>query len=120
MTSLPTPVKRRLDVACRPCPVRSATPLTEELLLYRSSAMASLRRPSAQTIAVVLALADEPSTWRYGYELVQPTGDRGEPQLVPVTMAVLATPSATSSAGQAPARTDPRPQAAHPGPDAGP
>src|SRR4030095_4667193 len=74
MTSLPTPVKRRLDVACRPCPVRSATPLTEELLLYRFSAMASLRRPSAQTTAVVLALADEPATWRYGYELCQHLG----------------------------------------------
>ena len=29
------------------------------------------RRPSAQTAAVVVALADEPSTWRYGYELCQ-------------------------------------------------
>jgi len=27
------------------------------------------RRPSAQTTAVVLALAVEPSAWRYGYEL---------------------------------------------------
>jgi len=27
------------------------------------------RRPSAQTIAVVLALAEQPTTWRYGYEL---------------------------------------------------
>src|SRR5262245_12080152 len=31
--------------------------------------MARSRRPSAQTIAVVLALAETPSTWRYGYEL---------------------------------------------------
>ena len=29
------------------------------------------RRPSAQTTAVVLALAEEPATWRYGYELCQ-------------------------------------------------
>lgn len=29
------------------------------------------RRPSAQTIAVVLALAEEPATWRYGYALCQ-------------------------------------------------
>jgi DNA-binding PadR family transcriptional regulator len=29
------------------------------------------RRPSAQTTAVVLALAKEPATWRYGYELCQ-------------------------------------------------
>jgi len=29
------------------------------------------RRPSAQTTAVVLALAEVPTTWRYGYELCQ-------------------------------------------------
>jgi PadR family transcriptional regulator PadR len=29
------------------------------------------RRPSAQTTAVVLALAEEPPAWRYGYELCQ-------------------------------------------------
>jgi DNA-binding PadR family transcriptional regulator len=29
------------------------------------------RRPSAQTTAVVLALAEEPAAWRYGYELCQ-------------------------------------------------
>jgi PadR family transcriptional regulator, regulatory protein PadR len=33
--------------------------------------MTRARRPSAQTTAVVLALADEPATWRYGYELCQ-------------------------------------------------
>jgi PadR family transcriptional regulator PadR len=33
--------------------------------------MTRARRPSAQTTAVVLALADEPTTWRYGYELCQ-------------------------------------------------
>jgi len=27
------------------------------------------RRPSAQTTAVVLALAEEPTAWRYGYQL---------------------------------------------------
>jgi PadR family transcriptional regulator len=29
------------------------------------------RRPSAQTTAVVLALAEQPATWRYGYALCQ-------------------------------------------------
>jgi PadR family transcriptional regulator, regulatory protein PadR len=32
------------------------------------------RRPSAQTTAVVLALAETPSVWRYGYELCQQLG----------------------------------------------
>jgi len=32
------------------------------------------RRPSAQTTAVVLTLAQTPSTWRYGYELCQRLG----------------------------------------------
>src|SRR5215218_8842419 len=32
------------------------------------------RCPSAQTTAVVLALAEEPATWRYGYELCQHLG----------------------------------------------
>jgi PadR family transcriptional regulator, regulatory protein PadR len=36
--------------------------------------MTRARRPSAQIIAVVLALADEPATWRYGYELCQHLG----------------------------------------------
>ena len=31
--------------------------------------MARFRRPSEQTTAVVLALAEAPTTWRYGYEL---------------------------------------------------
>jgi PadR family transcriptional regulator, regulatory protein PadR len=31
--------------------------------------MSRMRRPSAQTQAVVLALAEEPDTWRYGYDL---------------------------------------------------
>ncbi|MGH8991041.1 MAG: PadR family transcriptional regulator [Acidimicrobiia bacterium] len=33
--------------------------------------MERTRRPSAQTTAVVLALAERPATWRYGYELCQ-------------------------------------------------
>lgn len=33
--------------------------------------MTRSRRPSAQTAALVLALAAEPSAWRYGYELCQ-------------------------------------------------
>jgi PadR family transcriptional regulator, regulatory protein PadR len=32
------------------------------------------RRPSAQTAAVVLALAQEPTVWRYGYELCRQLG----------------------------------------------
>jgi PadR family transcriptional regulator len=32
------------------------------------------RRPSAQTAAVLLALAHTPTTWRYGYELCQEIG----------------------------------------------
>lgn len=32
--------------------------------------MTASRRPSAQTIAVLAALAAEAGTWRYGYELV--------------------------------------------------
>ncbi|WP_246509592.1 PadR family transcriptional regulator [Nonomuraea endophytica] len=28
-----------------------------------------MRRPSPQTMAVVLALAEQPTAWRYGYEL---------------------------------------------------
>ena len=33
--------------------------------------MSRTRRPSTQTVAVVLALAENPSAWRYGYELCQ-------------------------------------------------
>lgn len=32
------------------------------------------RQPSTQTTAVLLALAEEPTAWRYGYELSQETG----------------------------------------------
>ena len=33
--------------------------------------MARNRRPSPQTLAVLVALAEDPSTWRYGYALCQ-------------------------------------------------
>ena len=36
--------------------------------------MARSRRPSAQTTAVILALAETPAGWRYGYELCQQLG----------------------------------------------
>ena len=36
--------------------------------------MARTRRPSPQTVAVLCALAAEPSEWRYGYELGQEVG----------------------------------------------
>jgi PadR family transcriptional regulator PadR len=36
--------------------------------------MTRARRPSAQTTAVVLALAEQPATWRYGYALCQQLG----------------------------------------------
>jgi PadR family transcriptional regulator, regulatory protein PadR len=36
--------------------------------------MARSRRPSAQTAAVILALAEEPARWRYGYELCTQLG----------------------------------------------
>ena len=36
--------------------------------------MTRTRRPSAQTAAVLLALADDPTSWRYGYELCQQVG----------------------------------------------
>lgn len=36
--------------------------------------MASARRPSTQTVAVLEALAAEGTSWRYGYELSSVTG----------------------------------------------
>ena len=36
--------------------------------------MAGTRRPSAQTVLVLQALAGDPGTWRYGYELGQQVG----------------------------------------------
>jgi PadR family transcriptional regulator len=38
-------------------------------LLYRVSRVTRTRRPSAQTVAVLRALAVEPDRWRYGYDL---------------------------------------------------
>jgi PadR family transcriptional regulator, regulatory protein PadR len=37
-------------------------------------AMTRVRRPSAQTTAVVLAFSEQPATWRYGYDLCQQLG----------------------------------------------
>src|SRR4051794_21120476 len=36
--------------------------------------MARTRRPSPQTAAVLAALAEQPGTWRHGYELGQEVG----------------------------------------------
>ena len=36
--------------------------------------MTRARRPSPQTVAVLTALAADPSVWRYGYELGQQVG----------------------------------------------
>jgi DNA-binding PadR family transcriptional regulator len=36
--------------------------------------MERTRRPSKQTTAVLLALAEEPTVWRYGYELCRQIG----------------------------------------------
>lgn len=36
--------------------------------------MVRTRRPSAQTLAVLNALAEEPAAWRYGYELGRQVG----------------------------------------------
>ena len=36
--------------------------------------MTRSRRPSPQTTAVLLALAEKPTAWRYGYELYQQLG----------------------------------------------
>ena len=47
--------------------------------------MTRIRRPSPQTAAVLHALADEPSTWRYGYELGQQVGLRAG-SLYPILM----------------------------------
>jgi PadR family transcriptional regulator PadR len=33
-----------------------------------------IRRPSAQTVAVLLALAEDPGRWRYGYDLCTQLG----------------------------------------------
>lgn len=36
--------------------------------------MTRMRRPSAQTMAVLLALAEHPGRWRYGYDLCTQLG----------------------------------------------
>jgi PadR family transcriptional regulator PadR len=36
--------------------------------------MRRTRRPSGQTVAILLALAEEPTTWVHGYELCRATG----------------------------------------------
>lgn len=36
--------------------------------------MTRTRRPSPQTVAVLLALAEKPATWRHGYDLGQEVG----------------------------------------------
>jgi PadR family transcriptional regulator PadR len=36
--------------------------------------MTRTRRPSVQTTAVLFALAEQPATWRYGYELCRQLG----------------------------------------------
>ncbi|MGH9769988.1 MAG: PadR family transcriptional regulator [Blastocatellia bacterium] len=36
--------------------------------------MTRSRQPSTQTAAVLLALAEDPTAWRYGYDLSQQTG----------------------------------------------
>ena len=36
--------------------------------------MSRSRQPSTQTTTVLLALAEDPAAWRYGYELCQQTG----------------------------------------------
>jgi DNA-binding PadR family transcriptional regulator len=36
--------------------------------------MSQFRRPSKQTVSVLLALAEAPTAWRYGYELCQQVG----------------------------------------------
>src|SRR5262245_3781349 len=36
--------------------------------------MKRIRQPSTQTTSVLLALAEDPESWRYGYDLSQQTG----------------------------------------------
>jgi len=60
-------------------------PWCQEVELCRVPRMALTRRPSAQTAAVLRALSDEPTTWRYGYELVSQLGI-GSGSLYPILM----------------------------------
>jgi DNA-binding PadR family transcriptional regulator len=41
------------------------------IYLYRVIGMERLRKPSPQTVEVLLALAKDPTEWRYGYDLCQ-------------------------------------------------
>jgi PadR family transcriptional regulator, regulatory protein PadR len=43
-------------------------------LLYRVIGVTRERRPSAQTVAVLRALAAQPERWRYGYDLCTELG----------------------------------------------
>ncbi|MCT9934655.1 PadR family transcriptional regulator [Planotetraspora sp. A-T 1434] len=47
--------------------------------------MTRTRRPSPQTVKVLAALAADPSTWRYGYELGQQVGIKAG-SLYPILM----------------------------------
>jgi DNA-binding PadR family transcriptional regulator len=47
--------------------------------------MTRTRRPSPQTVALVLALAAEPTAWHYGYELVTELGIKSG-SLYPILM----------------------------------
>ena len=66
--------------------------------------MTRARRPSAQTTAVVLALAEEPATWRYGYELCQLLGLKAG-SVYPILMRLAAEaagqPTPTRAGGRA-------------------
>jgi PadR family transcriptional regulator, regulatory protein PadR len=44
------------------------------LFIYRLINVERIRRPSPQTAAVFRALAEEPTAWRYGYELCRQLG----------------------------------------------
>ncbi len=48
--------------------------LRHELYLDRVRSMKAVRRPSPETIAVFLALAEEPARWTYGYDLCRSLG----------------------------------------------
>jgi DNA-binding PadR family transcriptional regulator len=48
--------------------------LTGQLSLYRVCGVTRTRRPSAQTIAIVDALARDVERWRYGYDLCTELG----------------------------------------------
>jgi PadR family transcriptional regulator, regulatory protein PadR len=47
---------------------------TGYLYLCRVNRMARMRRPSAQATALVMAMARDPTAWRYGYDLCRELG----------------------------------------------